>query len=127
MNSHELTEEYIRIRERRNALKAQYDEADGALKAQLQHIEGELLRILNESGMDSAKTPAGTFYKQEEITPTGADWDTLYRWIAENDAFEALEKRIKKTFVKEYMAAHDGGIPPGVSVYREFVVRVRRS
>jgi hypothetical protein len=38
-----------------------------------------------------------------------------------------LEKRIKKTFVQEWMDAHEGTPPPGVNVYREFVVRVRRS
>ena len=122
-----LTKAYVKIRDARGALKKQYEEEDIKLKAKLERLEAEMLRFLQENNTDSVKTVHGTFYRQEEITPTGADWDALYKWIAQNDAFDALERRIKKGFVKEYMETHEGGVPPGVSVYREYVVRVRRS
>jgi hypothetical protein len=38
-----------------------------------------------------------------------------------------LERRFKKTFVKDYRESNEGAIPPGVSVMREFTVRVRRA
>ena len=47
--------------------------------------------------------------------------------MKQNDAFDALERRIKKTFVSEYMENNGGAIPPGVSVYRQYAVRVRRN
>jgi len=122
-----LSKAYVKIRDARGALKKQYEEEDIKLKAKLERLEAEMLRFLQENNTDSVKTVHGTFYRQEEITPTGADWDALYKWIAQNDAFDALERRIKKGFVKEYMETHEGGVPPGVSVYREYVVRVRRS
>lgn len=122
-----LTKAYVKIRDARGVLKKQYEEEDIKLKAKLERLEAEMLRFLQENNTDSVKTVHGTFYRQEEITPTGADWDALYRWIADNDAFDALERRIKKGFIKEYMETHEGGVPPGVSVYREYVVRVRRS
>lgn len=127
MNINALTKAYVKIRDARTALKRQYDEEDQKLKGKLERLEAEMLRFLQESNLDSAKTESGTFYRQEEITPTGSDWDAFYKWVADNDAFDALERRIKKTFVKEYMETHEGAIPPGVSVYREYVVRVRRS
>jgi hypothetical protein len=127
MDTNALTKTYVKIRDARTALKRKFDEEDGKLKAKLERLEGAMLKFLQESGIDSAKTENGTFYRQEEITPTGSDWDRFYQWIAENDAFDALERRIKKTFVKEYMETHEGAIPPGVTVYREYVVRVRRS
>lgn len=122
-----LTKAYVKIRDARGVLKKQYEEEDIKLKAKLERLEAEMLRFLQENNTDSVKTVHGTFYRQEEITPTGADWDALYKWIAQNDAFDALERRIKKGFIKEYMETHEGGVPPGVSVYREYVVRVRRS
>jgi hypothetical protein len=127
MDTNALTKTYVKIRDARTALKRKFDEEDGKLKAKLERLEGAMLKFLQESGIDSAKTENGTFYRQEEITPTGSDWDRFYQWIAENDAVDALERRIKKTFVKEYMETHEGAIPPGVTVYREYVVRVRRS
>jgi hypothetical protein len=118
---------YLKIRQKRKELKERFEAEDKALKADLTRIENTLLNHLNETNVDSMKTEAGTFYKQEEITPTGSDWEAFYDWVAENNAFDALERRIKKTFVSEYMEAHEGGVPPGVSVFREYVVRIRKS
>lgn len=122
-----LTKAYVRIRDARSALKKDWEAQDAAFKKKLERIEAEMLRFLNETNQNSSKTDSGIVYKQEEITPTGADWNAFYDWVKDNDAFDALERRIKKTFVKEYMETHDGGIPPGVSVYRENVIRVRRA
>lgn len=118
---------YLKIREARTTLKREYEEKDNKLKEKLNQLEAVLLSHLNESKTESVRTEFGTFYRQEDITPTGSDWDAFYRWIAEHNAFDALERRIKKVFIKEYMETNDGGIPPGVTIYREFVVRVRRS
>lgn len=122
-----LTKAYIKLRDARSDLKKEWEKEDAKFKEKMEKIEGALLQFLNETQQNSSKTDAGIVYRQEEITPTGADWDAFYGWVAKNNAFDALERRIKKTFIREYMDAHDGGIPPGVSVYREFVVRVRRS
>lgn len=121
-----LTKAHINIRDARAALKKQYDDADVDLKASQERLENAMLDHLNKHGMESVRTEFGTFYKQEDIKPSGADWAALYDWIKEHDAWDALERRIKKTFITEYMEAHQGSLPPGVNVHREFVVRVRR-
>jgi hypothetical protein len=127
MDAQKMVKAYIKIREKRAEIKKAFDEQDRALKEKLETIEGEMLRQMQEAGIESIKTAAGTFYKQEDITPTGSDWDAFFSWVRAHDAFDALERRIKKGFIKEYMEAHEGAIPPGVSVYREYVVRVRRT
>jgi hypothetical protein len=123
----QVTKAHINIRDARTALRKQYEEADADLKKSQEKLESVMLDHLNRHGMDSVRTEAGTFYRQEEITPSAADWNALYDWIKDNDAWDALERRIKRTFVKEYQEAHNGGLPPGISVFREYVVRVRRS
>lgn len=122
-----LVRAYIKLRDARAALKQTFDAEDKALKANQDRLEAAMLQILHTANAESIATEAGTFYRQEEITPRGDDWDALYKWISDNNAFEALERRIKKTFVREFMDVHDGALPPGVSVYREFVARVRRA
>lgn len=121
-----VTKAYINIRDARNALRKDYEASDEKLKEAQAKLEGAMLDHLNQHGMDAVRTEAGTFYRQEEITPSASDWNALYGWIKDNDAWDALERRIKKTFVKEYQEAHSGGLPPGISVFREYVVRVRR-
>lgn len=118
---------YTNLRAARADVRKDFDARDGELKAAQEKIEMYLLNYLNENGMASVKTDNGTFYRQEEIKPSCQDWSAFYAWIKENDAFDALEKRVTKTFVKSYMDDNDGTPPPGVSVYRENVVRVRRN
>jgi hypothetical protein len=122
-----VTRAHINIRDSRHELRKQFEEKDAELKAAQVRLEAVMLDHLQKHGMDAVRTEVGTFYRQEEITPSAADWNALYDWIKEHDAWDCLERRIKRTFVKEYQEAHDGGLPPGVSVFREFVVRVRRS
>lgn len=127
MDVTKLTTAYVNLRDARKKLASEYQQQDNELKAKQELIETEMLRFMNDSNMDSVKTPAGTFYRQENLRPSASDWDAFYAWIKKNDAFEALERRVKKDFVKNYMDENNGDLPPGVSVYREFVARVRRA
>lgn len=122
-----IVKAHINIRDARSQLKKQFDEADAELKASQAKLESIMLDHLNKSGSEGVRTEFGTFYAQEEMTPSASDWNALYEWIKEHDAWEALERRIKRTFIKEYAEAHQGGLPPGVSVFRERIVRVRRA
>ncbi len=127
MDAEKLTNAYVKLRAARKALADEFNEADGALKEKQERLEVEMLRFMQESGTESVRTASGTFYRQENMFPSASDWDALYRWIKENDTFEALERRVKKGFVKEYMDANEGQVPPGISVHREYVARVRRA
>lgn len=127
MDTNKLTKAYVALRDAKAELTKEFNVKDAEIKAKLDLLEGQMLKFLIDTGTDSVRTPNGTFFKQEEITPAGEDWDAFYKWVAKNDAFDFLERRIKKTAVKEYMESNKGKIPPGVSVYREFVVRVRRT
>lgn len=127
MDANKLTKAFVRIRDARAAIKAEFDRADSALKEKSAKLEGAMMAILHEQNVESIRTADGTFYRHEDIIPQGEDWAAFYAWVREHDAFEALDRRIKKSFIKEHMEAHDGSIPPGVRLHREFVVRVRRS
>lgn len=118
---------YVKMRDTRAANKKAFEEQDEKIKTDMAKIEFVLLKHLQEVGADSIATPHGTFYKQLEILPTGQDWDAFYKWIIKEDVVgEALERRIKKTFIAQYMEANEGKVPPGVNVLREYVVRIRR-
>lgn len=123
-----LTKAYVKIREARSALAKQFEAEDGALKAQLEQISALMLDHLNTSGSESVRTPDGTFYKQEQLKPSIADDQAFYSWAEANHlTAEALERRVKTGFVKDYMEENGNTLPPGLSVHREYVVRVRKS
>ena len=121
-----LVSDYLRLRDYRAAEKKKWELADDKIEAALHGIEAEMAKRLRESESDSVRTEAGTFFRQIDVKPRGEDWQAFYNWIVENDAFDFLERRIKKTSIAEYMAQNDDAIPPGVTVLREYVVRVRK-
>jgi len=127
MDFNQITKAFLAMREARAALKKEYDTADGELKGKQVRLEAVMLDHLNTTGTESVRTEAGTFFRQEKIRPSASDWQAFYDWIKENDAFDALERRVKATFISEHMEMNDGELPPGISIHREFEVRVRRA
>jgi hypothetical protein len=122
-----VAETYIKIRDKRAVLKKEYETADAELKAQLDVLDGHLLQTLQDLGVESARTKYGTVYQSVSIKPSCENWDTFYSWIAEHEAFDALERRVKRSFIVDYMAENKDELPPGINVLKEYTVTVRRS
>lgn len=130
MDIAKLTKAFVAIRDRRAEIKAAFDEEYNSLGLKMDRLAAELLRSLQEQKADSIRTEFGTVFRQEEVKPSCSDWSALDAWEKahpEYSASDILEKRVSKKFITAYMEAHDGAVPPGVSVYREYVARVRRS
>lgn len=123
----QVVDVYLKIRDARAKLKKEYEAADNKLKESLTTLDNFMLGQLIDTGATSVRTEGGTVFRQEEIKPSASDWSAFYDFIRENNCFDALERRVKKEFVKEYMDTHEGRLPPGISVHKEFAVRVRRS
>lgn len=123
----ELTGVYIRIRDERYALKQRYEEQDAELEAQLTVLAEEMLNVCKELGADSIRTKAGTIIRTVKSRYWTNDWDSMYRFIREHDAFPLLEKRLHQTHMKEFLAENPDLLPAGLNVESEFTVTVRRS
>lgn len=130
MDVAKITKAYVAIRDKRAEIKKAFDEEYSSLGEKLARLEAELLRLMQDQKSDAIRTEFGTVYRQEEVKPSCSDWAALDAWEKTNphiNASDILEKRVSKKFVTEYMENNDGALPPGVSIYREYVVRVRRS
>jgi hypothetical protein len=116
-----------KINARISELQAEQDLVMKPLKEQLTRIDNALLNTLNQRDEDSVRTSEGTVYRTMETYPNVTNWDALYKLIADEDlASVALDKRVKKSFVIDYIAEHDGELPPGVTVRSEYKLHVRR-
>ena len=122
-----VTATYVKIRDERSRLKKQYEAEDLKLKDQLEVLDGHLLQKLQELGVESVRTAHGTVYQSTSIKPSCGDWSAFGDWIIENNVIEALERRVKKSFIVEYMADNKDELPPGISILKEYEVTVRRS
>lgn len=121
-----LVRVYIKIRDARAKEKRTWEAADKNLLEQQDLIKVALLQHMQTHGVSQIGTEEGTVYKTEKMNCSAEDWQVLYDHIELTGNFELLEKRISKTRVKEYMDENDGRLPPGVSVFREVDVNIRR-
>jgi hypothetical protein len=119
---------FTAIRDARAVKRRAYDAEDAALEADQTQLKVIMLELLNSIGGKSIATEHGTVYRSEKIKPSAADWNVVYAWIMADPArFEVLEKRLKSTFIREYMEENANAIPPGINVHREYDVTVRRA
>ena len=88
-----LADIYIKIRDKRDELKRNFEEEYAKLGEQLDVLSSEMLELCKENNADSIKTPAGTIMRRVETRFWTNDWDSFYDFVNEEDAFGLFEKR----------------------------------
>ena len=121
-----LVKRFVGLREARAAENAKAEAVDKEFKELLKAVENELLRRADVEGVEGFKTEFGTTYKDVNMSASFADEDTFYNFVRKSGDLEFFERRIKIAHLKEYMANHDGQLPPGLNVFREYTMRVRK-
>lgn len=123
----QTVELYIRLRDKIAERDDAHKEAMKPMKEMLEALNTQLLGHLMDSGVDSIKIKdVGTVYKKKVVSASIGDWDTTRAWIVEGELWDALEARINKTFVADYVAKHQAP-PPGVKYSVMTDVGIRRA
>jgi hypothetical protein len=127
MNTDQLVEAFIGLRNERDRIRNEYEEKDAAIKEEMTVLEQALLAICNETNATSIKTDKGTVIRKLNERYFCTDWENFRDYVLEHQALELLERRIHQGNFKEFIAERqDEGLPPGVNVMREFGVTVRK-
>jgi hypothetical protein len=121
-----LTRTYIKIRDKRAELKAAFEKQDDALEAQINAIKSELLDYCKSQNIDSVRTSEGTFYRTMKTRYWTNDWDSMNRFILENEVPQFYEKRLNQTVMKQFLEENPDVLPPGLNVDSEYVITVRK-
>lgn len=121
-----LAETYVRIRDTRNKLKKEFEHEDAVLSDQLKLLEEEMLERCKEIGADSIRTPHGTIIRSVKSKYWTNDWDSMYTFIKEHDAFGLLEKRLHQSNMKEFLTENPDVLPSGLNVENSYSVVVRK-
>ncbi len=117
---------YIKMRDKKAQMKAEFDASIAPLNEKMEKLEAKLLDVFNKTGMDSVKTEFGTAYTTTRVTASVADREIFMTHIKENDDWALLEVRASKTAVEQYRD-NNNDLPPGISMREERVVNIRRS
>jgi hypothetical protein len=117
---------YVELRDKRAELKRGYVEADTVLEQKMDKVEAALLKVMDETGMESIKTDAGTAYVSNRNSATVADRDTFLAFCKDNGEWSLMDIRASKTAIEQFKAANDD-LPPGINWRSERVVNFRRA
>jgi len=118
---------YIKMRDARDTVRREAEAKEKEIEEQMQVIEQEMLDACKTLGADSIRTPHGTIIRSVKSRYWTNDWDSMYQFIREHDAFGLLEKRLHQTHLKEFLSENPELFPAGVNVENSYSVVVRRS
>ncbi len=122
----DLIDRYVKLRDKKAVMKAEYEASVSKIDEMMDKVENFILGHLNQNGIDSVGSPAGTAFKSTVTSATVNDWDSLLAHIRSEEAWNLLDHRVNKTAVIEFKDAHND-LPPGVNWREETVVRIRRA
>ena len=108
-------------------MKEKFETEDASLKEQQDLLAAEMLEVCYENNADSIKTPAGTIIRKVDTRYWTTDWDSMYQFIEEHDAYPLLEKRLHQTNLKQFLEENPELLPAGLQADRKYTVVVRRS
>jgi enamine deaminase RidA (YjgF/YER057c/UK114 family) len=122
-----LVKAYIKMRDYRSQLKAQYEEQDNEVKEQMELVEAELLTLCKNTGADSLRTKFGTVSRTVQTRYWTGDWEAMHKFVMENNAPDLLERRIAQRSMQEFIKENPDMMPVGLNVDNRYTVSVRRS
>jgi len=126
VNVEQLVKAYIKMRDARQQLLREFDEADAKIKQQQDVVQQALLELCKETGTDGLKTSAGTVTRTVKTRYWTSDWNSMKNFIKENDAFELLEQRVHQTNMKSFLEDNPNLMPPGMNIDSRYAITVRR-
>jgi len=121
-----LANVYIKMRDKRKELLAEFEAQDSKIEAQMDMVAEELLKLCKNIGADSIKTQAGTVFRSVRTRYETTDWESMYNFILEHDIPQVLERRISTTNMKQFLDENPALMPVGMNINNKYTVTVRR-
>ena len=122
----QLTRVYLKIRDKKAQLSAEFKKAEDDLNQQLDQVKTALLGYCKEQGLESVKTSEGIFYRSVKTRYWTSDWEAMHQFVMEHNVPEFLEKRLNQTNVRTFLEENPETIPKGLNVDSEYIISVRK-
>ena len=100
-----LTKTYIKMRDKRAELSAEY---------------------CKEQNVESVKTSEGTFFRTIKQRYWTSDWESMHKFIVDNNLPHFLDKRLNQTNVRQFLEENPEQVPMGLNSDSEYVISVRK-
>ena len=126
MKLNELIKRYTQLRDTKAQMKKIFEARTQAVENEMSEIEVQLLRIMDDTGVESVRTEEGTAYKTTVSYANVADWEAVRRYVEAHGHWHVLQRAVNKKEI-ENILEETGEVVPGVNLRRQINVNVRRS
>jgi hypothetical protein len=123
-----LVQWYIDLRAHKSEIEASIKPALTHTKQQMQAIEAELTRRLQQADSEAMRTLNGTVSKTTKTKYSVVDAFAFRQWMVKNPeiASQLVSGQVTHSEVSSYLA--DGGkLPDGLAIEKEYTISVRKS
>jgi hypothetical protein len=121
-----LVKVYLKMKSALAEKQAAFDVEEKKIKDKMAKVKAALLEHCKEHEVESVRTAEGLFYRSVATRYWTNDWESMGKFILEQEAPELLEKRLHQGNMKQFLEEHPDVLPPGLNVDREYTVTVRR-
>jgi hypothetical protein len=121
-----LVKVYRKIRDAINEKEEAHQAEIAALKEQQDKVSAALLEICNSQNVDSLRTAEGTVSRRAATRYWTNDWESMYRFIKEQDAPFLLEQRIHNGNMRQFLEENPETLPIGLNADTKYVISVRK-
>ena len=123
-----LVKLFVKTREAKSAANREAEAKEAEFNRIMEACENQMLKKADEAGVEGFKTPFGTTYTAIETKITIADHEAFENFVRLENDFGFFQARVSNKHVEEYMKKQGGeNPPPGLNMFRNRVMRVRKS
>ena len=126
-STQKLIKAYVKMRDARSELKAKYTEEDDKIKQQMDIVESALMEVCKKAGGNISIPGSGRVVRSVKTQYWTSDWESMHKFIKENDAIDLLERRIAQKAMSEFLRTNPDKMPPGMNADSKYVITVYRS
>jgi len=116
---------YIQLRDQKKQIQDRHKEELETTIAKMAIVEAGLLDMLNTTGVESARTDAGTAYKNTRVKARVENREAFFGFVKDNDLYHMLSSAVSDPAIREFIEAN-GEAPPGVGINTVVTINVRR-
>lgn len=118
---------YLKLRQAKAAAQKVHDAQEAEFKLIMSTIENHMLADADKAGVNGFQTDFGTTYTAETKKISIADEGAFFAFVKSLGDLDFFERRVSSTHVDQFMKDNAGVTPPGLNIFRERVMRVRKA
>lgn len=118
---------FIALRTAKATAKKAFEAQEAEFNFLMEGIQNQLLADADAKGVTGFTTPHGTTYTAETKKISISDDTAFYGFVLARADLDFFERRVSSRHVDEYMKDNGGTPPPGLNIFREREMRVRKA